>query len=304
MRTASSAGRRAWLAIFLCTGIGGLETGRAEEAEAVSSRTSADYVRTRRPDGSFQPEGYAFGNGGYASGDRNDQTIDRIGFLEVAHTIAVPLARQNYIPAKDPAATKLVIMVYWGTTRAPENASGSQSYQNLESAHAAVGQLPMNTMGQSQVPTNPAQLAKFEAESAALVAVLAENRMRDNVNRRTALLLGYDSLWEQTFDAPKGTPLEQRKRDMIAELEEDRYYVVLMAYDFQVLWKEKKNKLLWETRFSVSEHHREFDRDLGAMAQFAAQYFGQDSNGLTHGKLPAGTVEIGEMKSLGAVPEK
>jgi hypothetical protein len=304
MRIPSSAGRRARLALALCAALGALDAGRAEEAEAVSSQASADYVRTRRPDGTFQPEGYVFGKGGYAGSDRNDKSIDKMGFLDVAHVIAVPLARQNYIPAKDPAATQLIIMVYWGTTRAPENASGSQAYQNLESAHAAVGQLPTNSMGQSQVPTDPAQLAKFEAESAALMAVLAENRMRDNADRRTALLLGYNSWWAETIDAPKGTPLELRKRDMMAELEEDRYYVILMAYDFQLLWKEKKHKLLWETRFSVDEHHREFDRDLGAMAQFAAQYFGQDSNGLTHGKLPQGDVEIGEIKSLGAVPEK
>jgi hypothetical protein len=159
-------------------------------------------------------------------------------------------------------------------------------------------------MGQNQVPTDPSQLAGFEAESAALMAVLAENRMRDNVDRRTALLLGYDSLWEQTFDAPKGTPGELRKRDMMAELEEDRYYVILMAYDFPLLWKEKKHKLLWETRFSVSEHHKEFNKALGAMTLFASQYFGRDSNGLTHGQLPVGDVEIGELKSLGAVPEK
>jgi hypothetical protein len=37
----------------------------------------------------------------------------------VAQTIAVPLASQNYVPAKDPKSTRLMIMVYWGTTIAP-----------------------------------------------------------------------------------------------------------------------------------------------------------------------------------------
>ena len=300
----SSARRHGCLALALCAALGATVAVRAENVEAVSSSASADYIRTRLPDGSFQPEGYVFGKGGYAGGDRTDKSIDKMGFLEIAHTIAGPLARQKYLPSTQPAATRLIIMVYWGTTRAPENASGSQAYQNLEAAHASVGQLPTNSMGQSQVPTNPAQLAKFEAESAALMAVLAENRMRDNADRRTAMLLGYNSWWNETIDAPKGSPLDLHKRDMMAELEEDRYYVILMAYDFQLLWKEKKHKLLWETRFSVSEHHREFDKDLGAMTQFASQYFGRDSNGLTHGQLPEGNVEIGEIKSLGAVPDK
>jgi len=38
--------------------------------------------------------------------------------------------------------------------------------------------------------------------------------------------------------------------------------VVLMAYDFQLLWKEKKHKLLWETRFSIRQRHNDFDRQL------------------------------------------
>jgi hypothetical protein len=40
------------------------------------------------------------------------------------------------------------------------------------------------------------------------------------------------------------------------------------------------------------------------VAQYASQYFGQDSNGLVHKPVPFGHVEIGEVKSLGSIPEK
>ena len=111
--------------------------------------------------------------------------------------------------------------------------------------------------------------------------------------------------WEATYNAPKAAPLQAvRKRDMLNELEEDRYFVVMMAYDFQMLWKQKKHKLLWETRFSVSEHGNRFDKQLGAMALYASKYFGQDSGGLVHKGLPDGKVELGDVRSLGTVPEK
>lgn len=84
------------------------------------------------------------------------------------------------------------------------------------------------------------------------------------------------------------------QRTEVAEIEENRYFVVLMAYDFQLLWKQKKRKLLWETRFSINERHNQFDKALPLMAQYAARFFGQPSDGLVKARLQEGRVEIGD----------
>ena len=70
--------------------------------------------------------------------------------------------------------------------------------------------------------------------------------------------------------------------------------MVLMAYDFQLLWKQRRHKLLWETRFSINERSNQFDRALPAMAQYASRYFGQASNGLLRMRVPEGNVEVHE----------
>jgi hypothetical protein len=70
------------------------------------------------------------------------------------------------------------------------------------------------------------------------------------------------------------------------------------------MWKEKKHKLLWETRFSIRQRQHEFDKDLPAMAEYASKYFGQDSQGLVRESIPFGHVDIGDLKSLGTVPGK
>jgi hypothetical protein len=278
----------------------------AEEFEAVSGRVSSDYIRTKLPDGRFKPETYAFGKGGYWSGPLRDKTIDRMEFMDVAKVIAPPLADQSYVPSRDPKATKLLIMVYWGTTFAPEHASESGVYQHLVDANAMLER----DVGNSALTDKYGRARNlegnyaFDAVTAAIAAVQAENRMRDNMDRRNAMMLGYDSWWLQTFDAPNGTPLEREKRDMLAELEEYRYFVVLMAYDFQLMWKDRKHKLLWETRFSIREHVNAFDKQLPAMALGASKYFGKDSNGLNHDALPEGLVELGDLKNLGVVPDK
>jgi hypothetical protein len=91
---------------------------------------------------------------------------------------------------------------------------------------------------------------------------------------------------------------------MIDEIEDDRYFVVLMAYDFPLLWKDKKHKLVWETRFSIRERHNDFSQRLAAMAEAAARYFGQDSHGLVRKRDPVAHVDPGEIKVIGTEPQK
>jgi hypothetical protein len=77
-----------------------------------------------------------------------------------------------------------------------------------------------------------------------------------------------------------------------------------MAYDYQALWTQRKHSLLWVTRFSVRARGADFEKLLPSMVTYASQYFGQDSHGLLRRPLPEGRVDIGEAKSLGAVPDQ
>jgi hypothetical protein len=284
---------------------------------AVSSKASSDYVRARLPDGSYQPELYSFGNGGHYGGPIDDPTIDPLKFIDVARVIAVPLADQKYLPGRDPAKTKLLIMVYWGITYVPPGISGSSAYNNFNELQ--------NEMNQAQAlagaANNPAAAAASGAKgyhssdsnaglrddqlatlSSELTMLSMVNEQRDQTDFQTAKLLGYDSdaaVGTEFGNYIRGTALHARRDDLVEELEDNRYFVVLMAYDFQLLWKQKKHKLLWESRFSIRQRDHAFDKDLPTMAKFASQYFGQDTHGLVRKTIPLGRVEIGEVKSLG-----
>jgi hypothetical protein len=134
-----------------------------------------------------------------------------------------------------------------------------------------------------------------------MAAVLAENWQRDQADMKNAMLLGYDTALAELDDVG-ATPQTRRRDDMITDIEESRYFVVLMAYDYQALWTQKKHRLLWVTRFSVRARGADFEKLLPSMVASASQYFGQDSHGLLRRPLPEGHVEIGEPKSLGTVP--
>lgn len=292
----------------------------------VSSKASDDYNRARLPDGSLKPETYAFGEGGHWSGAVSDASIDGLKFIAVARAIVEPLAREGYFPNRDPKATRQLIMVYWGRTTTPERFENSAAAGILQraAADAAANKSAndQNKVFSDQVVVPPAvamPCAKYDpatttdqitgsidadnAMTGALSLVSAENRNRDQQDAKNASLLGYDTWWDSTAGF-KGTPLEHRRQDMIDELEHDRYFVILMAYDFQAMWRQKKHKLLWQTRFSVSQRGVEFDKELPLMALNASRYFGENSNGLARDTLPVGHVDVGDLKTLGVVASK
>jgi hypothetical protein len=253
---------------------------------AVNSRVSSDYVRVRLPDGKFKPEFYVFGPGGKWGGEIKDASADKLQFIDVARVIAGPLAGRNYLPAKDPAGTKLLIMVYWGTTSVPQPYDESFAYEHLQEAQSQI-----SAAGSKPSDANLSQM------SSALVMLDMDNHQRDLINFKNAAMLGYDEpglVGTEKGSYVRGTAFGIDRDDLVTELEENRYFVVLMAYDFQILWKQKKHKLLWETRFSVNERHNQFNQALPYMAQNASQYFGQPSNGLVRNRVREGKVEVGD----------
>jgi hypothetical protein len=90
-----------------------------------------------------------------------------------------------------------------------------------------------------------------------------------------------------------------------AELNEERYFVVLMAYDYQAMKKDKRSKLLWTTRLSVRTAGNNFTEALPVLAQAGSHVFGKQVEGLVHAKanLREGRVTFGEMKILGVVDQ-
>jgi hypothetical protein len=265
--------------------------------EAVSSKVAADYIRPKLADGTFSPEFYSFGDGGSWGGEIRDLSIDKLTFMDVARVISPALQSQKYVPARDPSKTRLLVMLYWGTTAVPPPYENDPMYQNYRQSLEQYNILLAESKDQ---PPGMRETILAEADdvlSTGLHQLDVENRIRDRLDFKNANMLGYDASGKLLTDQGKylsHTALRTEGNDEVAEIEENRYFVVLMAYDFQLLWKEKKHKLLWEARFSVSQKRNEFDKVLPAMAQYAARYFGQPTNGLVRQRLLNDKVEIGE----------
>jgi hypothetical protein len=288
--------------------LAGPAAGRAEEetvATAVYARVGNGYQRERLKDGSFKPEYYALSNGGRIAGTASDLTVDRVTYPEVAEIGMRLLAQQNYRYARSKEQATLLIVLQWGSTIAPNgtnyNLSVSQAasvYSELAAAFGpqGMGSLEMTARPEAPEGTDPSVVNRFES---AMLRLLQDNRVRDQINERNARVLGYLDDLADTNDIRRWAGGGDRYTDLINDVEESRYYIVISAYDFPELIKNEKRKLLWQTRVSVRSPGNRFDDSFVPMLKSASKYFGQDSGRLVRGEEPKAVVELGDLKFLG-----
>jgi hypothetical protein len=132
-----------------------------------------------------------------------------------------------------------------------------------------------------------------------MLRTMVDNRVRDEMNERNAKVLGYLDDLSDSNDIRRYAGGGDRYSDLMTELEESRYYIVVSAYDFPELLKTQKKKLLWQTRVSVRSPGNSFDDSLVAMLKSASIYFGRNSGQLIRGEQTKGSVELGDLKFLG-----
>ena len=252
-----------------------------DDLTAIYAKTFNGYSRKFEADGSVMPESYGVAVGGLITGiptadekgfgrPTGDASVDSTTFVEIAGIIEQALSPRNYVPTSNPKNAKLLIVVFWGRTAGTNSFSSAKGAPGLGNKDGAA---------------------------------------RDVVNQRNAALLGFQNeghLFDSGFDDTSNMMSNIRRQVHSAALdalEDDRYIVILEAFDFQKIWKEKKPVRLWETRFSLSQRHDNFRAVLPRMAQAAEQMFGTDSQGISYKGVPEGRVEIGPLKDVGVVNE-
>ncbi len=263
-----------------------------EASIAASATAGSDYVRALDEKGAPRPESYVFAEGRFLDGGTVDKGLQLTKFADITKALAGSLAKQNYFPAADMNSAQLLIMVHWGTTLVYED---PMKDINLQRAQEALSSF------------NAAQEANGMADPTALNSATSalnqgQQGQQDAINRN-AVLLGY------------ARSLERERREMVTtnaeitlsnELAEERYFVILFAYDNQTRLKEKKSRVLWVTRLSVRSPGNNFIEAMPAMARVGADIFGKQVDDLVRVRTPMqrGSVKIGDFEVLGEAKEK
>ena len=304
--------------VILGLALGGAVAGSADDTEitAVFATLSNGYSRTKLPDGSLKPETYVVGNGGYARGSAANEPGGDVPFPEIVRVLARHLARSNYFPARDAKAADLLLMISWGTTipfnDATQRINSTAAFAamndlqaaNAQSARAALPPTdPRHAATGGQEAANSIQAAARDAADGQMALIDMANDQRSKGDDFNARLLGYAKEISDRDNPSRYAGAGPHFDDLIGDVESERYYVIVAAYDYRVAAADKKRKLLWVTRVSVEAGGGKFKESLTTMMASAARQFGRDSGGLIR-RYQTGTVNLGELKVLGTAPDE
>lgn len=264
-----------------------LTLGASLRAEGlwVATKVFNGYERAKLPDGSFKPERYTFADAGRWDSSLANDSVDKAKFLDIARLLAPPLAQQSYLPSHTSHETDLLILVAWGTTQGSSDVRTSAPYQTGMEGLSQQSLLKNQAGGM-----NPLSPEAQDADAAISYMALA-NKARDEQDFKNAKILGF----EDSFVSAMQLQHMGTSKDLLEDLEENRYFVVLKALDFKLAAKEKKLKILWEARFSIPATGEDFMKNLPSMTQAASRYFGKSSGQLIR-PVPEGKVKVGEPK--------
>jgi hypothetical protein len=278
---------------------------RAERQDPVAVLGSADpaYVKQKFPDNGGKPkaESYFFAQGSFFAGSLPDGSLEKAKFGDIVRVLAPALAKQEYYPSGNPKEADLLIVVHWGQTdvdaMAQSNEGGMFAAAVAGTAAAKNGNLSAAERGNAMASAN------LSADAAELEQRSLWNSMAFNEQ-----LLGYaDAIrLEEYRSQAVASGMTEADLELRTDVLEERYLVILMAYDFRTLKKGSKPRLLWSAHFNMASVGHSFTTALPAMSEAAAKFLGRSTNGLIVNarRVPEGRVDMGEPKVVPDSPKR
>jgi len=219
------------------------------------------------------------------------------------------LVMSDYVRNKQANGSFAPESYVWGQGGCSASSSADPSFDKIRAGE--VMSITCNSLAkQNYFPAKESNQAKL------LIRVYWGSTAGDDpvmTRNRNATLMGYENALAECLHERQARPMFHIGEDLLEELQDGtdlqggafgRYFVVVIAYDYQLMRTRKKERPLWITRFSITGRHNAFNEQLPIMTDTASRYFGQATAGLTHHNLHEGHVDLGELKILGVEPDK
>ncbi len=279
------------LLLTLTLFVNGLYAANRILIKAVASK---EFTKARALDENKKIQTYQFILGRYFPGNNKDPGMEKVTLDDIVQNLAVHLQKQNFYPHKDPKEGDLLIVIHYGATDyevSYEEMFGITSLEDfgyteeVASAGSGGAALEFSTI-------DAINNFSFNLNSAAAIA---------GVNEQSAFFKAQLLGMEEAYSNRISPNDEYELKTMLNEV---RYFIILMAYDYQLL-KEGEVKLLWSTRYSVRAIGQSFEQAIKDMNYVAADFFGKNLKGLNSKRVTDKShVEMGEIEVLGTEKEE
>jgi len=261
----------------------------------IDSEASTTYNEVKENDSGAKYETYVFIKGNFYDGDFADKSLRTASFEEVAATLAENMKQRNYYPSSSPSEGDLLIVVHYGTTSVEPDLEELFMLDSTDPyAQGETGIGGFYSEGSEEEPGFSEVYSDDYVDLADLSDFGANNTAQHQQTMRNNRLGISKVLNRKNITATE-------EFDLRVEMQDERYFIILMAYDYEKLRLEKERELLWTTRFSVPSIGTNFEDAYPALARAASAYYGTslEKYAKTSTHFGTGTVEIGTLETVG-----
>ncbi len=299
----------------------------------VNATASKGYAQRKYVKGVPQAETYVFYQGRFF-GETRDPSLQNLSFLDIAKILAPDLAKQNYFPTRNYKAANLLIVVNWGSTltEPAQNAADPERQFQFDDKMKAIQDY--NTAFTAPPDSLFMPVGSTFADPSVITFEMALNR-NDQFSAQVgasynARLLGYTEALNREMRKSWAFQdgLSAKAESYLADLGQERYFIVLLAYDYQEMQQNHRALAtqslmglaqgasaasttssrkpadpvpVWAVRLNIRANGNNFTQALPAMSAMAAEYFGKQVDDLATAQVAIGStahVKVGETKVL------
>ena len=256
----------------------------------VDSEASSIYSEHKESENGENYETYVFIKGNFYGGDVSDKSLSNVTFEELVGTIGDSMKHRNFYPSASADQGDLLVVVHYGLMSVPQDL-GDLFQLDMDDPY---GEQPFDEDDE-------------EGDEEQIVEEPFINDTYFNDLKRLSELSHNNQAGMSNIKLGIGRALKRRNMttaeefDLRAELEAERYFIILMAYDYKKLRSTKKQELLWTTRFSVPSLGTNFVDAYPALARAASSYYGSslDKYATTSTHFGTGNVDIRKLETVG-----
>jgi hypothetical protein len=280
----------------------------AEKLVVARSTVSSEYLQKRMVDGKLQPHTYVFMAGRHFPGNTRDRSLERTSFRTIAERLAMDLRQQDFHPAPALSQADLLLIVHWGVTT-----GNNRDTVAIAASMEAVADLGRDKEGaQKELDEAVAQVDVMGAWQARGKLDELENQTRSEHENMAsgqyigiedrATLLGLGAELRKEDRSLFGSERYNMLRDMT---QEERYFIIVMAYDVPALVNQQQLKRVWTMRTSIRSAGVNFPQALDRIGHIASRYFGVRQNNValeyTGDRKRNEVVRFGDIVVLGTI---
>ncbi len=258
----------------------------ADNHVMVVALAEQDYTRAKFDDGKSKAESYVVMPGNFFGGSTVDRTLERMPFRKIAGLLAYELAKREYWPAQDPNQADLLMVIHWGVT-SPRATTHEMTGRTSLSTDVSTSHESLNAslMAVEEEQSNAAAVQWDVGERSSINTLYAEDVLRQQGDQAAAEADQQDSA--RLLGLVKSLRRAQQAfvptvNDIAVQhsLKEERYFIIVQAYDLRRWEKGKVNQSVWTIRLNIGSPGKNFEEALVRMSRAGVNWFGRTTDDL------------------------